>query len=172
MTVANTCARSPRTCRVVYGRNTAPFPPSAPLDRDRRVAHILAVSRAVRRKGLDILIDAVRLLDLPCRLTVAGGGPELPALRERAGGDDRIRLLGAVGSDRVGELYRDADIFAFPTKVEPFGLAMVEAFAAGLAVITSTAPGALGDLAVPGGNCLVVADREPATWANVLRERG
>jgi glycosyltransferase involved in cell wall biosynthesis len=156
------------TLPLVYGRNTAPFPPSAARG-ERDVVEVLAVSRAVRRKGLEVLIDAVRLLDLPCRLTVAGDGPELPTLRRRAAGDDRIRLLGAVNSDRVGELYRDAHVFAFPTRVDPFGLVIVEAFAAGLAVVTSPAPGAIGDLAVPGRNCLLVTEHDPVAWADALR---
>jgi glycosyltransferase involved in cell wall biosynthesis len=152
----------------VYGRNTVPFP-SEPSPVRRETVEILAVSRAVPRKGLEILIEAVRLLGVTCQLTIAGGGPELSNLRRQAGGDRRIRLLGAVASDRIGDLYREADIFAFPTRAEPFGLVLVEAFAAGLAVVTSAVPGAVGDLAVPGRNCLLVTDHEPASWAAALR---
>lgn len=153
----------------VYGRNTAPFPPrAARVDRDR--VEVLAVSQAIPRKGLDVLVDAFRLLpDLPCRLTVAGGGPELETLRRRACGEDRIAFEGEVPSNRIGQLFQSADVFAFPTREDPFGLVMVEAFAAGLAVVSSTAPGAVGDLAVEGHNCLLVEEHEPAPWAAALQ---
>jgi glycosyltransferase involved in cell wall biosynthesis len=158
------------TLPCVYGRNTVPF--SRPAGRGTRgdAVEILTVSRAVRGKGLDILIDAARMLaDLPVRLTIAGGGPMLASLRRRAEGDDRIRIVGAVESDRVGDLYDAADIFAFPSQFDVFGLVIVEAFATGLAVVASNAPGAVSDLAVPNRNCLLVERHTPEAWAASLR---
>jgi glycosyltransferase involved in cell wall biosynthesis len=152
----------------VYGRNTAPFPPRSD-GRARRTVEILALSRAVAGKNLGVVIDAVRLLDLPCRLRIAGGGPELAVLERRIDGDERVELLGAVNSNRVGELYRDADIFMCPSSSDVFGLVLVEALAAGLAVVTSERPGAAGDLAVPGRNCLVPEGEGPSAWAATLR---
>lgn len=158
------------TLPCVYGRNTVPFPRPAGRDDRGDVVEILTVSRAVQGKGLDVLIDAVHMLaDLPLRLKIAGGGPMLTRLRRRADGDDRIRVLGAVESNRVGDLYDAADIFAFPSTFDVFGLVIVEAFAAGLAVAASTAPGATSDLAVHNRNCLLVEDHTPETWAASLR---
>jgi glycosyltransferase involved in cell wall biosynthesis len=158
------------TLPCVYGRNTVPFPPPAVRTTSREVVEILAVSRAVPSKGLDILIDAVHMLqDLALRLTIAGGGPLLAGLQQRARGDDRIRMVGAVESDRVGDLYEAADIFAFPSQFDVFGLVLVEAFAAGLAVVASNAPGAISDLAVPNGNCLLTEEHTPHAWAASLR---
>ena len=128
------------------------------------------MSRAVPGKGLDVLIDAIRTLnDLSLRLTIAGGGPLLARLRRQANGDDRIRIVGAVDSDRVGDLYEAADIFVFPSQFDVFGLVIVEAFAAGLAVVASDVPGAVSDLAVPGGNCLLAEEHTPQAWADALR---
>jgi glycosyltransferase involved in cell wall biosynthesis len=158
------------TLPCVYGRNTVPFSRPAARENSSDVVEILTVSRAVRGKGLDVLIDAVRMLtDLPLRLTIAGGGPMLTRLRRRADGDDRIRVLGAVESNRVGNLYDAADIFAFPSTFDVFGLVMVEAFAAGLPVVASEAPGATSDLAVPNRNCLLVEEHTPEAWAASLR---
>lgn len=157
------------TLPCIYGRNTVPFPPAARTV-DREAVEILTVSRAVPGKGLDVLIDAVRLLaGIPLRLTVAGGGPLLAGLRRRVGGDDRIRVVGPVESDRVSDLYDAADIFAFPSQLDVFGLVIVEAFAAGLAVLTSSAPGAVSDLAVPNRNCLLTEEHTPQAWAASLR---
>jgi glycosyltransferase involved in cell wall biosynthesis len=154
----------------VYGRNTVPFSRPAGREISGEALEILTVSRAVAGKGLDVLIDAVRMLsDLPLRLTIAGGGPMLASLRRRAGADDRIRVLGAVDSDRVSDLYGAADLFVFPSQVDVFGLVMVEAFAAGLPVVASEAPGATSDLAVPNRNCLLVDEHTPEAWAASLR---
>ena len=158
------------TLPCVYGRNTVPFPSTAVHAAGREAVEILTVSRAVPGKGLDVLIDAVRMLaDLPLRLTIAGGGPLVAGLKRRARGDDRIRVVGAVASDRVGDLYEAADIFAFPSDFDVFGLVIVEAFAAGLAVVASDAPGAVSDLAVPGRNCLLADEHTPPAWAASLR---
>ncbi len=158
------------TLPCVYGRNTVPFPCGSAPTAGREAVEILAVSRAVPGKGLDLLIDAVGMLrGLPLRLTIAGGGPLVAALKRRARGDDRIRVLGAVASDRVGELYEAADVFAFPSDFDVFGLVIVEAFAAGLAVLASDAPGAVSDLAVPGRNCLLAEEHTPHAWAASLR---
>src|SRR5204863_532636 len=121
----------------------------------------------------DVLIDSVRLLDgLPLRLTLAGGGPLLAGLRRRARGDDRIRVVGAVESDRVSDLYDAADIFAFPSQLDVFGLVIVEAFAAGLAVAASNAPGAISDLAVPNRNFLLTEEHTPQAWGALLARLG
>lgn len=158
------------TLPCVYGRNTVPFSCPAGTRTRSDAVEILTVSRAVPGKGLDVLIDAVRILaDLPLRLTIAGGGPMLASLRRRAEADDRIRVLGAVESDRVSDLYGAADLFAFPSQVDVFGLVMVEAFAAGLPVVASEAPGATSDLAVPNRNCLLVDQHTPEAWAASLR---
>ena len=158
------------TLPCVYGRNTVSFSPPPARASSSEAVEILAVSRAVPGKGLDVLIDAIRTLnDLSLRLTIAGGGPLLARLRRQANGDDRIRIVGAVDSDRVGDLYEAADIFVFPSQFDVFGLVIVEAFAAGLAVVASDVPGAVSDLAVPGGNCLLAEEHTPQAWADALR---
>jgi glycosyltransferase involved in cell wall biosynthesis len=100
---------------------------------------------------------------------VAGWGPELPGLTPRAGGDQRIRFLGAVESDRVLELYSEADAFLFPSRSDVFGLVLVEALGSGLATVTAAAPASAADLAVHERNCLVVPNHDPAAWAEAIR---
>ena len=132
----------------VHARNTTPFPEPRRFGEDGPV-EVLTVSRAIPGKGLDLLVEAFLALDPPgCRLTIAGDGPELDSLRRAAAGDERVRLLGSVPTDRVADLFRSADVFAFPSSIDAFGLVLVEAFAAGLAVAVAPEPGAVGDLAV------------------------
>jgi glycosyltransferase involved in cell wall biosynthesis len=155
---------------VVIGRNSAPILSDRPPRSGGQRIEFLAVGQAISRKGLDVVVDAFRLLGdhLPCRLTVAGGGPELGALVARARGDQRIRFLGAVESDRVLACYHEADAFLFPSRSDVFGLVLVEALGSGLATITAAAPASVADLAVHEGNCLVVDGDDPKRWAEAI----
>ena len=152
---------------VVYGRNTSTFPAPRVRREDSREVEILTVGDlASPRKGIDVLIDALaQARHLRCRLTVVGGGKLLPDLTKRASGDSRIRFIGALPPDRVRELYGEADVFAFPSRADVFGLAPVEAMGAGLATIVAAAPGMVADLCVHGRNSLVIDGDDPASWA-------
>jgi len=99
---------------------------------------------------------------------VAGGGPELAGLVGRARGDERIRFLGAVESDRVLDCYREADAFLFPSRSDVFGLVLVEALGSGIATITAAAPASTADLAVHERNSLVVQSHDPKVWAEAI----
>lgn len=159
------------TAPFVYSRNTAP----TAADATPRVAgdaiEVLAVSRAIEGKGIDLLIEAFSLVgDAPARLTIVGAGPDLERLERLAAGDPRITFVGEVPTDETPSYFRKADIFAFPSRIDAFGLVTVEAFASGLAVAISEAPGAVGDLAADRRNCLVVEGESPEAWARALRE--
>jgi glycosyltransferase involved in cell wall biosynthesis len=157
---------------LILGRNTAPASTEDRSPSRSSVIEILAVSRALPEKALDMAVDAVQLLDEypPWRLTVVGDGPELTALQSRSSGDSRIRFLGAVSSDLILDLYRGSDIFVFPSRYDVFGLVQVEAMASGLATVLSNAPGVASDLCVSGHNCLLVSDADdPAAWASAIR---
>jgi glycosyltransferase involved in cell wall biosynthesis len=116
-----------------------------------------------------VVLEAFRRLDRPgCRLTVVGDGPVLGELRKEFSDVASLELVGAVPSDRIRDLYANADVFAFPSQHDPFGLVLVEAFAAGLATVTSSYPGAVDDLAVHDHNAIVLDDNDPAIWAQAL----
>ncbi len=113
-------------------------------------------------KGLDVAMAAVAQAraDLPgLRLRVAG----IPA-RKAA---DWVDWLGIVPPDRMAEVYRDADLFIFPTRYESFGLVLIEAMAAGLPVIVSDVIGA--GIVSDGRNGVVVPGHHPSRYAEALR---
>jgi glycosyltransferase involved in cell wall biosynthesis len=152
---------------IVLGRNTTLVAsPRAAVER-RALIEVLTVGRAEAGKALEVTIDAARRVP-GCRLTVIGGGPALRELKVRAGGDPRVRFLGALSPEDVAQAYADADIFLFPSRYDVFGLVLVEAMSAGLASIVSTAAGAVDDLCVPDANSLVVGSADPARWAEAL----
>ena len=59
-------------------------------------------------------------------------------------------------------------MFVFPSRVDIFGLALVEAMAAGLPSIACSIPGAVADLVRPGQNCLVAGPTDPRWWADCI----
>jgi glycosyltransferase involved in cell wall biosynthesis len=105
------------------------------------------VGRLVPGKRFGVLIEAVAALP-GARLLLAGDGPEraaLHALATRLGAADRVRLLGECDRDGVAALLSAVDVFVSASRDEAFGLAVVEALAAGLPVLHSTCP-AVDDL--------------------------
>ncbi|MFJ3101440.1 glycosyltransferase [Streptomyces sp. NPDC086835] len=105
------------------------------------------VGRLVPGKRFDVLIEAVAALP-GVRLLLAGDGPERDALRAlavRLRAADRIRLLGECDADGVAALLSAVDLFVSASREEAFGLAVVEALAAGLPVLHGTCP-AVDDL--------------------------
>jgi glycosyltransferase involved in cell wall biosynthesis len=128
-----TLADEPSKVNLVYhGLDLSRFPrPSRPArwrdgsDPDDPV-RVLSVGRAVTKKGLDTLADALARLpaDLNWRWTHIGGGERADALKaqvERLGLADRVELHGARAQTEVLAAYRDADIFALPCRIAPDG---------------------------------------------------
>jgi glycosyltransferase involved in cell wall biosynthesis len=153
---------------IVLGRNTTVLPDRGSTFGEGRRLRLLAVSRAVKGKGLDVLIDAMGLLADDVELELIGDGPELSRLREKGKYDARIHFSGALASDSVRIAYNNADVFLFPSQFDVFGLVLVEAMAAGLTCIVSREPGAVDDLCVAERNAVIVDQHEPAAWADAI----
>jgi len=103
---------------------------------------LLYVGRIVRTKGLRDLVRAMSLLaDLPnLVLDAVGAGEDLAAcqaLAVKLKVDDRIRFHGRIPRVEVDAIYRQADIFVFPSFREPSGNVVFEALSHGLPVITT-----------------------------------
>lgn len=110
---------------------------------------VLAVGRLHPDKALDVFIEAVA--GTGAEGWIAGEGPERGKLEQVARGTG-VRLLGQ-RSD-VGSLLAAADIFALPAAGEAYGFAVMEALAAGLAVV-ATRTGAIPEIA---GDAAVLVD--------------
>jgi glycosyltransferase involved in cell wall biosynthesis len=155
---------------VAIVRNAAPAPTPSPRRGSGPVEVLTIADLSTPGKNVGTLIDAVARMSHPdVRLTVVGGGAPLEDLRSRAASSgDRVTFTGPIASDRVLDFYGRADVFAFPSTVDVFGLALLEAMGAGLAVATAAQPGAVADLCVDGDNALVVPEPDPHAWAEVL----
>lgn len=122
-----------------------------PLSRGPRRRAALIVGRMwseERGKGHDQLIEVWRdvVAEVPgSELWIVGGGDDVPRLEAKAAAlapPGSVRFLGRVSDSRLGELYREASVFAMPSRQEGFGLVYAEAMWHGLPCIGSTADAA------------------------------
>jgi glycosyltransferase involved in cell wall biosynthesis len=108
----------------------------------------------------------------PLRLLLAGDGMERTRLEERArrlGIADQVHFLGSVNRDVVGRLLRGASVFAFPSRGEAFGIALLEAMAAGVPSVAAAA-GGVPEFAKHGENALLVAPEDAHALADAIAE--
>lgn len=101
---------------------------------------ILFVGRHEPRKGLAVLLDAFAGLERPGRLWVASNGPQTDALRARD--VPGVEWIGRVTETEKARRLRGATIACFPSvEGESFGVVLLEAMAAGTAVVASDLTG-------------------------------
>ena len=119
---------------------------------EKRENRILVVTRMFERKGVQYLIQALQDMPKGWDVLIVGDGPYLPVLKNLA--DElavSVTFLGQVPNDQIFEYYLKSKIYVFPSTVENFPVVLLEAMAAGCAVITSTASGCaevVGDAAI------------------------
>jgi glycosyltransferase involved in cell wall biosynthesis len=133
---------------------------------------VLCVSRLIPRKGIDRLIAAAataRVLGADVSLTIAGTGSEEPVLR-RAAAEAGVpaRWLGFVPHADLPQVFAAADAFAYPTSEDPFGIAVLEAAAAGLPLVVSPHAGATADFVRHDVNGLVADPADRRAFADAL----
>lgn len=129
---------------------------------------IFTLGRLHRNKAFDVLIDALDALP-EAYLWLAGDGPEAATLRARAqerGVEARIRFLG--WQDDPAPLFAAADVFALPSRHEPLGNVLIEAWAHGLPVVTAASQGPL-ELVVDGETAVIVPIDDAAALTTSLR---
>jgi glycosyltransferase involved in cell wall biosynthesis len=157
------------------------------VDRERATIESVAKARAIYaiddlpyvfwagtfqpRKNVRVLLDAFTRLDaarVPHRLVLAGppGWKPDDADAEVARGlGDRVRLLGPVHREQLFPLFRGADLYAFPSRHEGFGIPVLEAMAQETAVLCSDIP-ALREVA--GDAARFVAPDDTDGWVDAL----
>ena len=156
--------------------NGVSLPPVGRIDRETRrtecdVAEgelfVLSVGGVERQKNQQVLVDAVARCQ-SVRLVVAGDGslrPGLMARAEEAGAS--VTWLGKVPRTQVAELYRCADVLAFPSLHEGRSLTLLEAVLAELPVVSSDIP---ENRAVLGNQAVYLDPTDVEGWAATLQE--
>ncbi len=137
---------------------------------------VVSVMRLAPRKRplplLRLLRDAQRAI-APAhtlRVVIVGDGPQRPAMERFLERHDMgwVQLVGLQGHEAIRRLFRAADLFVAPARKESFGIAALEARAAGLPVVAMACSGVGEFLEHGSGGLLVEDDRAmSATIANL-----
>lgn len=99
---------------------------------------LLAVGQFIRRKGFDVLIDAMAALPGTVGCYIVGGTPTEQYLEQvKAHGLENIHFVGFKRKSELAEYYMAADLFIHPTREDIWGLVVNEAMAKGLPVVTT-----------------------------------
>ncbi len=133
---------------------------------------LLCVGSVTPRKGQDVLVRALaRIRALPWSCTCAGSLTHAPEFADSVlkstrtlDLEDRIDFPGELGGPELDTLYHSASLFVLATHYEGYGMALAEALARGLPVL-STSGGAVPDTVPPEAGVLVPAGDEQALAA-------
>jgi glycosyltransferase involved in cell wall biosynthesis len=164
---------------VVNGMEVAP-PGPAPVRRELGITDgavlVAAVGSPERRKGFDLLITAVAMLDRGVHAVLVGAGRDedqrrLEELVRARGVADRVHFLGR--RDDAPAVTAACDVFALPSRSEGFSVAMLEAMVARRPVVAADVGGAWEALAPRDGRPeagWIVPVNDAAALAAALRE--
>lgn len=118
---------------------------SAPVPTPLRVVAATRLDNDTKRPH-DLIEIARRAFDrgVPMHLTIAGAGPEEPAMRASA--PPNVTLRGLVPHEEIARLLVDSDVLVSTSGSEAFGLSIAEAMAAGCAIVAADIPGPVREL--------------------------
>ncbi len=137
-------------------------------------ANILFLARVVKAKGIYEAIDAFRIVQAKhssVRLTIAGDGSELKAVKEyvRAQNIGGITFLGWVRGPSKLEAFANADLYLFPSYHEGMPNSVLEAMACGLPVVTRPV-GGVRDFFENGRMGFLTESKEPQVFASLVED--
>lgn len=152
--------------------NGVELPPEAPAMTSREPV-IVSLGRLERYKRVDATVRAMESLPPGFRLRVVGDGParaELDELVSNAGVEGRVEFLGRLDDGALRRVLAEGRVLATMSSAEAFGLAPVEAVAAGMRVVASDIPAhrELRDLYLKDWVTLVPEDAPPPALAAAI----
>ena len=169
--------RSGRVVRIYNGLPEAVRTPPA-VARDARL--IVGVGRLVPKKGFDVLLGALQLLEqrgVPFRAIIVGNGEEHSALTQmaqRCGLDDLVNFTGALPREEVLRLLASARVAALPClrcddgNQDALPTVLLEALAFGTPVVSTPVAG-IPEIADSGEHGLIVPQQDIPATANALQ---
>ncbi len=102
--------------------------------------YFIYAGRISEDKKIDFMIDAIRPLlerDSSAHLLFVGEGPYLSALQKRHLANGQIHFLGVIANNQLPPVYSACELMLFPSEIDTFGMAVLEAQACGVPVLVS-----------------------------------
>jgi glycogen(starch) synthase len=118
-----------------------------PLPAPMSGRYVLAFGRVVDKKGFDLLIRAFSIIAArhpDVTLAIGGSGPAEAALRSlvvETGLSGRVELVGRLSREEVAAALEHAEVFVMPSRLEPFGIVVLEAWRAGAPTVATSRGG-------------------------------
>jgi glycosyltransferase involved in cell wall biosynthesis len=156
---------SARTMIIPNGLDLEKFCPA-----EHKQKRILVVTRMFERKGVQYLLDALKGFEHDFEVHIVGDGPYLPVLKGLVDQKNLdVNFWGFLDnqSDAIRELYETSRIFIFPSEAENFPIVLLEAMAAGMAIITTKNTGCAE---VVGDAALLVKPRDSIGIRSALEQ--
>jgi glycosyltransferase involved in cell wall biosynthesis len=123
-----------------------------------------------KRESYGLLAEALGQLGARSwQLLVVGDGPAQPAVEAmlRALGEDRVRFAGLLPEDALPPVYAAADLYAWPAVREAYGIAVLEAQAAGLPVVAGR-EGGVAEVVDDRQSAVLTPPRDPSAFASAV----
>ena len=140
--------RCKRNSCIIY--NGVPLPePSEQIDYLKKInvkpgKYLIAVSRFVPEKGLDLLVEAFQRIDTDCKLVIAGDADHETRyskhLKQVIDQNENIIRTGYITGEPLNQLFSHARLFVLPSYHEGLPIALLEAMSYGLSVLVSDIP--------------------------------
>jgi glycosyltransferase involved in cell wall biosynthesis len=104
---------------------------------------ILTIARLDQNKRINLLIEAVSVMDIPVSLIIIGDGPELKNLKKQASSlnsEHHVFFLKPMPHDKLRKYYQICDVFTLPSKIEGLPLVLIEALSWKKTVVVNSTP--------------------------------
>jgi glycosyltransferase involved in cell wall biosynthesis len=165
---------APRLSVIPYGVSMPPSPcVRQPVHRALRAVYAGRLDQSQKRVlDLPAVMRAAALLGVHVELTVAGGGPEEEALQRAfrdAGQSARVRFVGILGADRMGDVYAEHDVFLLTSAFEGLPLGLLEAMGRGCVPLVTDLRSGVPEVIQHGVNGFVCEAGDAAGYARHLR---
>lgn len=131
---------------------------------------VLTMSRMVRGKGFDAVVESIPSVTEPCVFLFAGSGYQEPELRWKVAmlkSDHVVQFCGWVENIQKPDVFAQADIFCLPSQYDSFGMVYVEAMSYGLPVI-AVRRGPIVDVVGDGEAGILVPENDMQAIASAI----
>jgi glycosyltransferase involved in cell wall biosynthesis len=164
-----------KTIFIHNGINPEQFKPAENgQTKHRAERYILCVAELQEYKAIDVLLHAAKPLlasDRSLTLVLAGDGPlrgELESLASSLGITRQTQFLGTRGAAEIASLMHGCETLVLPSRMEPFGIVIIEAMACKTPVVAS-AVGGIPEIIEPEISGLLVEPENPQALTEALR---
>ena len=152
------------------GVDLAHFTRAQPVS-DNFLPRLLFVGRLISQKGVNYLLEALTLVEVPYKLIIVGDGSERKELESQVAAlniGEHVSFTGWQEHADIIQFYRQADVFVLPSQREGLPNVLLEAMACGLPIVATHVSGT-EDLIEEGRNGFLVSPRDPEALAQKLQ---